>query len=525
MAENKAMFCSFTGAPAEQAAIFLEMAGGDVETAVSIFFSQQEGPMEVEPFDMDMAAATDPTAVAAAGVSGVGAPSWWGLVWPAREAPPEAWTAQCLDSGSGWPGGIPQPKNGPCGVLAVVHGLMLSAGQHSRAPAEVQVTPEATAHAILSILARCRPDDSSPIRLVRPKQHGQYGPEAELEESEFADMAAAGAEVRSRVEQFRGPGGIINLMYSAIFTRGTERVQAEALSEGGELPLVTKAFNCWLCTTELMSLLLRGNARGNVGAFASDGTRNSSWDGVPIGLLSNGEQSTGIPIADALKSPPSPVWILHGGDHFTVAWASAVPPSETGAKFTLHHWNGLPPGGPRLAELTVTATCGTATGAKEVPKFYKPEPGEVDDVVQADPDDKKAHPDQYRLWRYEVLLAWDDPNVQGEPRPPDVAPEPKFEQEDPRFQRPGPWRCRLCYAKRFQTMDFNLVPADSPDACPKCEKPRKECGWSLWMPFADLPQKHQGTVMDRHAKKIEPILWTKWPAAEILAAEGPLPDC
>eukprot|EP00441_Pelagodinium_beii_P014856 CAMPEP_0197671784 /NCGR_PEP_ID=MMETSP1338-20131121/77433_1 /TAXON_ID=43686 ORGANISM="Pelagodinium beii, Strain RCC1491" /NCGR_SAMPLE_ID=MMETSP1338 /ASSEMBLY_ACC=CAM_ASM_000754 /LENGTH=67 /DNA_ID=CAMNT_0043251759 /DNA_START=54 /DNA_END=253 /DNA_ORIENTATION=+ len=64
-------------------------------------------------------------------------------------------------------------------------------------------------------------------------------------------------------------------------------------------------------------------------------------------------------------------------------------------------------------------------------------------------------------------------------------------------------------------MDFSLVPADSPDACPKCAKPRKECGWSLWVPFADLPAKRQATVMEQFAKKIEPILWTKWPEAEI----------
>ena len=44
----------------------------------------------------------------------------------------EAWRLQRLDSGGGWAGGIPQPKNGPCGVLAVVHALIL-ASQYSRA--------------------------------------------------------------------------------------------------------------------------------------------------------------------------------------------------------------------------------------------------------------------------------------------------------------------------------------------------------------------------------------------------------
>ena len=89
--------------------------------------------------------------------------------------------------------------------------------------------------------------------------------------------------------------------------------------------------------------------------------------------------------------PEMQVWILHGGDHFTVAWAAAATPAAPGSQFTsldrknssgkaddlkscwprLYHWNGLPPGdarlrlygsddtalkgGPRLAELKVNA--------------------------------------------------------------------------------------------------------------------------------------------------------------------------
>jgi hypothetical protein len=408
--------------------------------------------------------------------------------------------------------------------LAVVHALLL-AEQHALDPTEIRITPEAPAEVLMAILSRCRPDGGAPIHLVRPKERGCYGPTAELEDLEFSDPAAAAAEIRARVDGFQGPGGLIDLMYSALLTHGVEKVTQEVLKEGGELPLVTRAFNCWLCTTELLSLLLRGTAWGNVGAFTASGQPNQSWEGAVVGILTRSEKDTGIPVANDLQSPKAPVWILHGGDHFTVAWAKAMPPADAGTTFQLYHWNGLPPGGPRLAELAVTATKGTRTGAKEVPKFFKPEAGEVDDVVQADPADKKAYPDQYRRWHFEVLLAWDDPDVQGEPRPADAAPEPKYNQEDSRYQRQGAWRCRLCYARRFQTMDFALVPADSPDACPKCQKPRKECGWSLWLPFADLPPKHQGTVMDRHAKKIEPILWTRWPAAEITVAEGGMPDC
>eukprot|EP00931_Biecheleriopsis_adriatica_P053737 TRINITY_DN31529_c0_g1_i1.p1 TRINITY_DN31529_c0_g1~~TRINITY_DN31529_c0_g1_i1.p1 ORF type:complete len:547 (-),score=103.60 TRINITY_DN31529_c0_g1_i1:111-1619(-) len=502
--------------------MFLEMAGGNVETAVEIYLSSQDGgggdvPMEFAD-----------TAPAAAMDTGGDAPPWWNVIWPAKEAPPEAWRLQTLDCGSegGWKGGIPQPKNGPCGVLAVVHGFVL-AEQHAQASSDIEVSAQAVAKAITDIVLRCRAEEGGVVRLARPKKKGEYGPECELEVNEFTDAAAAAAEVQARIADFQGPGGVIDLVYSAVFTRGIDLVKEEALSEGGELPLVPKAFNCWLCSMELMSLLMRGRAHGNVGAFHADGSKNLSWEGFnTVGILSRKEKEQGIPIADALKTPKSPVWILHGGDHFTVAWTRSTPSAEPGAKFTLHFWNGLPPGGPRHAELSVNAVKGAVTGVQAAPKFYKPEPGEIDEVVQADPEDKKSLPGQYRLWRYEVMLAWDRPDLQGEPRPEGEPAEPKYDQEDSRYQRSGPWRCRLCYDRRFQTMDFSLVPAESPEKCTKCEKPRKECGWSLWVPFAELPPKRQAVVMDQHAKKIEPILWTKWPSAEIVdSAGGALPDC
>jgi len=464
-------------------------------------------------------------------VVGDAAPEWWGLIWPAVETPPEAWLSQRLDrhgggSDGGWKGAIPQPKNGPCGVLAVVHGLVL-AEQHTRQVEDIEVDVDSLTKVIFGILKRCLPEPGAPIRLVQPADGGNYSPTAGISVADFSSLDVAMAEIQRRGEAFQRPGGVIDLVYSAVFTRGIDLVRQEVLSEGGELPLIPKAFNCWLCSMELLSLLLRGSATGNVGAFNADGTPNTRWDGAsPIGILSRKEKEQGIPMAEALKSPPHPVWILHSGDHFTLAWAQTAPSPDAGAKFKLYHWNGLPPGGPRLAEMDVLAIRGAATQVVERPKFYKPELGEIDEVVQADPEDKTAFPGEYRRWRYEVMLAWDRPDLQGEPRPADAPPAPKFDQEDPRYQRVGAWRCRCCYDRRFQTMDFSLVPADSPDACSKCQKPRKECGWSLWVPFSELPPARQATVMDQHAKKIEPILWTKWPAAEVTSADGSaLPDC
>merc|ERR1719277_1639140 len=96
--------------------------------------------------------------------------------------------------------------------------------------------------------------------------------------------------------------------------------------EAGELPLVPKQFHCWLCSFELMSLLLRGNAMGNVGTYTQNLSVNPHWDGkAQIGVLSKKEKEMGIPVAKALKTPDCPIWILHSTDHFTIAWANAMP--------------------------------------------------------------------------------------------------------------------------------------------------------------------------------------------------------
>jgi len=125
-----------------------------------------------------------------------------------------------------------------------------------------------------------------------------------------------------------------------------------------------------------------------------------------------------------------------------------------------------------------------------------------------------------------VFLAYKDPAVSGNPRPIDLEPEPRFDQYNDRYQRKGPWRCRMCYAKRFQTMNFKLV-TGSPDQCPACNLPRKEVGYSLWIPYEDLPPSQQQRVKMRYAKKIEKVLWTKWPDASIkcLEDDAVLPSC
>ena len=57
-----------------------------------------------------------------------------------------------------------------------------------------------------------------------------------------------------------------------------------------------------------------------------------------FGLISR-DEIDGRPLADELKTPRCPVFVLHGGDHFTVIW---VVGAETDV-LECWHWNGLPP--------------------------------------------------------------------------------------------------------------------------------------------------------------------------------------
>ena len=105
--------------------------------------------------------------------------------------------------------------------------------------------------------------------------------------------------------------------------------------------------------------------------------------------------------------------------------------------FELTHWNGLPPAGPRIATMTVSTpngSVGPAPEAREEP-YVKPVAGEIDSIVQADPEDKKGKPKQFREWKYECVLAIDEKDVHGKERPAD-APAPEiFEQGTSRYRK------------------------------------------------------------------------------------------
>ena len=464
-------------------------------------------------------------------------------MWPKPNSPvPESWAVQgfgLIEEGHG----ILQPKNGPCGLVAVVLAAVVGAKMEalasqteSESESESCVNEDWNDGDVLRALARLV------VQAAESDESGGEDTACATVVSWVDDVGGAVVETEvgldgveeaivSNGEAWLGPGGALLLLYSLVASRGEDVIRREIGGDMGEPPLVVGP--AFLCSMELLSLVMRGRAGGNVTAFHPLTRAPADWD-VPlgIGLLSKSELEMGVPVADSLKSPRLPVWILHGGDHFTTAWLAldeyvARPDVVNGVvegegedassvPFTLVHFNGLPPAGPRKARMTVKPRSKGRATASKAPKelkdsYVKKIPGEIDSIVQAHPEDKAGAPDQWHTWRYEVVLAVDEPDVEGVDPDPESSPPPVFDQGEP---PEGAWRCASCYRGRYKTMCFGLNQAGA-DVCVHCEKPQAEAGWSLWMPYADLPGAQKGSATNRHAPNAYIVLRRQWPGASI----------
>jgi len=408
------------------------------------------------------------------------------LVWENPGSIPDSWSKQTLEFHGDAGFGFFQPKNGPCGVLAVIQATLIT--RRCKATGKCNVDPfseEELAYAIAECLWKCR----NPEVIMASFDGSSIGrqPLGTLEEVENYCL--------ENLSSFSSENGLLLFVYSAVLSRTLEQVGQEAMT-----PLISGPFA--LAGTDLLILLMRGVADGNVGAYDQTG-KKKELPQFDFGMLSWDEISSKIPLADGLKFPKYPVYIMHGGDHFTTAFQCGD---------TWIHWNGLPPAGPRLAKFRIDAKNGECKLAppRHKESFFKPIPNEIEDIVQALKEDKDARPNEYQTWRYECVLAIDDPTVSGATRPDDYVPQ-TFEYGSPPEEA---WRCASCYRSRFRTMCFGQNKAGS-SICEHCKKKQEIAGWTIWLPFHELPDGWKHKMVVRNAPKITPVLWTKFPGAEI----------
>ena len=509
-------FSALTGASADVAAMYIEMAGGSVDVAISLFFDSGGAP---------------PAAPAAPPASTV--PHWWRVI---AESPtlPACWIEQGIAfkgaAAGPWCGmGLTQIANGPCGVIAALQAAIVAQRLHT-IEATYEPTPADVAAAISALITSSATSSGrTTCAVARFTGAGARAPVlASAIEFDVVAVDVAVDHVTAHLDAFTAAGGLVLIVASAVKTRGAEAVVSDMAGDSQALINGPNSFT----STALVSLLLRGIASSDVGAYSAllGGAKQSWLDksdarfALPIGLLSSDEIQTGVPHADELKSPAQPVWILHGGDHFTTAWIAPQPESaaavgeEGKACFVLTHWNGLAPGvcatALRIDARQHGAAAPAAADSSEsggVATFYKPLPGQIGDVVQAHAADKAARPDAWATHRYEVVLAVDDPDVSGAPRPEEM-PLPRIYAQGEASEEA--WRCASCYRGRFRTMCFGGNGAGAV-ACAHCSKARADAGWSIWLPYEELPAGWQRKLTARYAPAAVKLLQTKWPGASI----------
>ena len=462
MAQNVA---DILGVPLEMAENLLAAAGGDEALAIDLGLGGGDAFMA-------------PTAAS------FQAPyPQYARIWPELTDIPAAWTQQRLDarvSSQNDDCRLTQGKNGPCGVLAVVQATLWTL--------PTATTPMSFDDKLTQALE---------IILQRVVDKNANQTAVTLTDGTQISVTEAAKQIRTATA----------LVEAVALTAGVDtQASGTTLVEGPH----------WLCSVDLMCLLLRGFVgKGHVRAWDDETKQKLSFydgnDNNPIGLLSYSELEEGMKLADDLKFNKN-VWVLHTGDHFITMRRLPVDDDSDNKMVRLQVYDGLPPAGPKSTTYQITGDLTTASPATQVyaESFTKKRVGQADDIVQA----KKTDSLSYKDWTFEVVPAVEDPTVEG---PLDDDPnEPVYE-----FPQPAdvstPWRCASCYYTRFKTMNFGLN--ESGAVCASCQKPRSAAMWSLWQSFAELSPQMQKRARRMYAPRLELVLSTLWPQAIIGVVE------
>jgi len=304
--------------------------------------------------------------------------------------------------------GFKQHKNGPCGVLAAVQAELLgeilwpSTAEESQADVmewdrldgEVldDFTSKSLPTAISSILWRCRPDANASVKLVIVDEPMETPLKWEcLRVIECSQQSQLQKMVQGVLNIFTGKGGVVLLLYSCVMTRGLQKVWEEAGNIGSSLSqappaagdpptrvqtLVVLEGGCPFCEQSLVNLFLIGQASPDLNPKEQSAigfltyTENFRPEDEPV------TWNDGTVVGSNYKTPKLPIWVVHGGSHYTVLLARSrmllkladpsqrqkpeeaqirkhrrIPSGGMVGEYVLEHYNGLPPAGPRLSKL------------------------------------------------------------------------------------------------------------------------------------------------------------------------------
>eukprot|EP01124_Arcella_intermedia_P014265 TRINITY_DN20669_c0_g2_i1.p1 TRINITY_DN20669_c0_g2~~TRINITY_DN20669_c0_g2_i1.p1 ORF type:complete len:555 (+),score=112.63 TRINITY_DN20669_c0_g2_i1:61-1725(+) len=240
------------------------------------------------------------------------------------------WTTQGFAFSKEWMLGFHQNKNGPCGVLAAVQAEFLLDLIFLRNKwRDVEGVPSATeieeslVNSLAKILTRAK---TATIKLVLKKISSlpfSLGSNQNLVVLDVPDGMAVSV-IKKYISQFRGEGGTVLFLYSLLLTRGTEMIHQDMMvgAKGTETGLIVG--NWALCSQALVNLCLIGQALPEVD---DDTMTRCMLTQLDVGFLTYEEVEnmtfgSGFTLlSDIFKHPNYPIWVLHGGDHYTTLFS------------------------------------------------------------------------------------------------------------------------------------------------------------------------------------------------------------
>ncbi|GMI22427.1 hypothetical protein TeGR_g13341 [Tetraparma gracilis] len=479
------------GTDLETAQMYMEMSGGDLETAVSLFFSMSADTGAPPP-------STAPPPPPSGCVLPLALQFLFGAAL-SSSALPESWTAQALSfTDPRFSYGIAQDKNGPCGVLAALNSIFVTKLSAYQPGVSASPGPDVVHTILRDVVLKCRKSAEDEAMLVVFEGD---------DVSKYSVVAFPEAYNAEGACDFSSPLGLMKLLLSLVETRGVEQVKAESATFGDtSQPMVSGPFS--LCGTELINLILLGSADGNVAAYASvGGGKVPAREDVEVGILTNEEE--GVPVADHFKAPKNNVWVVHGGDHFTMLFE--------GAGGSMFLYNGLQPNR-ALHSLTMIAgdwgSPAPVAPAEHTPTQYRMEVGCVESIVQAHPDDKKENPTAWRRRRFELCLVNEDMvrvDKATAERPEGVAKGDSYDLGAAPVVA-SRWRCVSCYKDRFTTYCFGENPPGNA-VCKFCGTPAGG-NHTIWRTYGELGAGTKARI-DRGESKLLQVLRTRWRGCDI----------
>ncbi|CAI5988829.1 unnamed protein product [Closterium sp. NIES-65] len=127
---------------------------------------------------------------------------------------------------------------------------------------------------------------------------------------------------------FESDFGALLLLFSALLSRGLERVQEDR--DDPEPPLVTRPFGH--ASQEIVNLLLCGEAVANVFDGTMDLGGGMALKGIPseaqVGFLTLLESLNLCKVGQRLKHPKLPIWVVGSESHYTVLFALSTEVQE-----------------------------------------------------------------------------------------------------------------------------------------------------------------------------------------------------